>query len=60
MRTNQNDIVDSISEAVPEMADDVMYAVASSLPEQAEELLQEVLLDAESNDSATLAGEPQQ
>jgi len=55
-----SDIVDSISEAVPEMADDVMYAVASSLPEQAEELLQEVLLDAESNESATLEAEPLQ
>ncbi|HIG36205.1 MAG TPA: MFS transporter, partial [Oceanospirillaceae bacterium] len=55
-----SDIVDSISEAVPEMADDVMYAVASSLPEQAEELLQEVLLDAESNESATLEVEPRQ
>lgn len=48
-----SDIVDSISEAVPDMADDVMYAVASSLPDQAEELLQEVLLDAESNDLST-------
>jgi hypothetical protein len=46
---NASDLVDSISEVVPDMADDVMYAVASSLPEQAEELLQEVLLDAESN-----------
>tara|TARA_B110000503_G_scaffold105153_1_gene156914 strand:- start:5150 stop:7234 length:2085 start_codon:yes stop_codon:yes gene_type:complete len=42
-------LVGSISDAVPEMAAEVMYAVASSLPEQAEELLQDVLLDAESN-----------
>ena len=55
-----SDIVDSISEAVPEMADDVMYAVASSLPEQAEELLQEVLLDAEANESATPEAGPRQ
>ena len=46
---NASELVDSISEVLPNMADDVLYAVASSLPEKAEELLQEVLLDAESN-----------